>query len=506
MKRPPAGQSAEDVRAAAKLLRSALAAHRAGRAAEAGALARKVLRTRPQDATANALLGVLALAAGEARAAIPFLRRSLRAEPGNAKSWNNLGTALRQAAEPAAALKAFQRAQALSPDLGQVSYNIGLCLKEIDRPEDALAAFERAALLAPEFRAARHQIAETLRALGRFDEALAGNEAMLRDHPDYARAHYAYGLGLLLAGRFAEGWEEYEWRLRCDGPENPGPGDPGLPLWEGEPLEGRRLLVRGEQGPGDQVMFAAMLPDAMRQSESVTLACDARLIPLLTRSWPDLRLVPRDEAASRSGDPGSEFDCQIALGSLGRFFRRVPGDFPARRSYLKPDPERVARLRARYARRAGGRRLVGLSWKSWSLDSGARRSLEPARLLNLLSQHDCLPVSLQYGPIDAELEGLRDGGRREILRDEEIDPTADLDGLAAQIAALDLVITVANTTAHLAGAVGAPTLLLLSAVTSWHWMIGRDDSPWYPSLRLIRQAARGDWESVLARVAAELED
>jgi hypothetical protein len=307
-------------------------------------------------------------------------------------------------------------------------------------------------------------------------------------------------------GRLAEGWDEQEWRWRTDGFRAwMGPAA-ALPAWDGAPLAGRRLLVRAEQGLGDQVMFATMLPELEAAGGPVAVQCDRRLCPLFARSFPALGFAPfptpEGEAAERDG-----FDLQIPFGSLGRLFRRDERAFPARAAVLVPDPGRTARLRSRWAERAAGRRRVGLSWRSLSPTSGARRSLALGALLPLLRRDDCLFVSLQYGPTaKAELDGIRDAHGIAIATEPEVEATDDIDGLAALVAALDLVVTVDNATAHLAGAVGAETWVPLPAVASWRWMIGREDSPWYPSLRLFRQPRRGDWAAVVVRLAAALED
>ena len=486
-------------------LRAALEAQRAGRATEAGELGQAVLRAHPGHAKALHLLGLLAMEAGDFVAAIAHLEQSLESEPEDAKAWSNLGTARRESGRHGAALEAFRRALELAPNLGQVAYNIGLCLKEMDRPEAALGYFERAVKLSPGFRAAPHEYAETLRELGRFDEALVCNQAVLQRYPDYARAHLAFGIGLLMDGRFEEGWEEYEWRLRTGSVPYRQAADAGLPDWDGSPLGERRLLVLGEQAPGDQIMFASILADIEARPGAVTATCDQRLLPLFARSFPDLQFAPQTAPEVEALLAADSFDCGTALGSLGRFFRRWPDDFPSRRSFLKPDPERVACLRERYVGLAKGRRLVGFSWRSWSLNSGRRRNLDAAELAALLRDRGCLPVSLQYGVVREELERLRSEHGIEVLSDPEIDPTDDLDDLAALIAALDLVVSIDNTTIHLAGAVGAPTLALLSPVSSWRWMIGREDSPWYPSLRLLRQQERGDRGPLIARLGKLLE-
>ena len=192
------------------------------------------------------------------------------------------------------------------------------------------------------------------------------------------------------------------------------------------------------------------------------------------------------------------------MGSLGRLLRRQEADFPRHEGYLVPDPLVVGATAERLAAEAQGRSLVGISWSSRAGRTGEARSASLQQWAPILEQQGCRFVSLQYGSVADEIAAAGQALGVEILSLPDIDPLKDLDAFAALIAALDLVVTVGNATAHMAGALGRPAWVLLPLVPSWRWMLGREDSPWYPSLRLFRQERRGDWGTVIERMAAEL--
>jgi ADP-heptose:LPS heptosyltransferase len=260
------------------------------------------------------------------------------------------------------------------------------------------------------------------------------------------------------------------------------------------------VLIWREQGVGDEAMFAGLIPDVIRTGNRSLLDCDARLKPLFARSFPGIDVV------SGSGVllyPDKEIAAHVPSGSLPGLFRKSAEDFAGTASpYLIADAGARERLRAAYA---DGRRLVGLAWHTNNRKTGRARSIDLELLAPLLERSDIRWISLQYGDHD-ELE--REAGAAGVNLFLDIDRTVnqllDIDLFAAQIAAMDLVVTIDNSTAHLAGALGVPTWVLLPFAPDWRWLRGREDSPWYPTLRLFRQAKRGDWESVVEAVGRAL--
>ncbi|MDQ2105737.1 glycosyltransferase family 9 protein, partial [Azospirillum isscasi] len=332
-------------------------------------------------------------------------------------------------------------------------------------------------------------------------------EAALARDPALADARVARASALLALGRFAEGWDAWEDRWSAE-PWCRTAGRFPQPLWTGQPLAGGRLLVWGEQGVGDEVMFATLLPLLTQSSTEETqssisvvsgcvLECDARLAPLFARSLPGVEVVPRGPVPDpRLSAP--DIAAHIPSGSLPRLLLRREEDFRRLRPALAADPARVPPIR-----RTDRRPLVGIAWHTTNPKWGRLRNLPLADLARTLHAAGADMVVLQYGGWAEEVAALADDGIAVALP-PGLDRKDDLDGLAAQIAATDLVVTIDNATAHLAGALGHPVWVLLSHAPDWRWLRGRDDSPWYPSARLFRQPAAGDWRTPLDAVADRL--
>lgn len=344
-------------------------------------------------------------------------------------------------------------------------------------------------------------IALCLSRLGRFDQALAAAAGAAA--ATEAEARYIAALEFLRHGDFARGWPLYAERAKraalwsdfarttADIPRAPAP----------DGLAGRPVLAYADQGLGDQVMFAGFIAELLDQGLDLTVATDPRLTPLLAPAFPAARFVSDRDAVA---DPGA-FAAKIALGDCGASLRPSFASFPARAGYLRPPGALVRSLRASYKAFAGGRLLVGLAWRSYTTKADAHKSVPLEALSPVLGQ-DAAFLSLQYRPsvvVPAPtLSGLGLAPRK-VIEDPRFDPFTDTGVLAAQIAACDLVITSSNVTAHLAGALDKPALVLLphGFGLQWHWFLNRADSPWYRALTLLRQSVRGDWSAPVAAAA-----
>jgi hypothetical protein len=305
-----------------------------------------------------------------------------------------------------------------------------------------------------------------------------------------------------MQGDWHEGWAGYEWRWRCaDFAARRRPFD--QPRWDGAALPGP-LLVWGEQGIGDELLFLGMAPDLAARGIETIWEMDARLIPLAARSLPGVRAVARrDPPEPATRDPA--IAAQIPAGSLGQYLRPSHKSFPARTGFLKADSARAADLRARL--RAGtGARIAGLSWISTAAELGADKSLTLESLLPVLRTPGWRWIDLQYGDTAAARAAFQRAHGIEIVHLDDLDPVADLDGVAALIAACDVVVSVSNTTAHLAGALGVRGLVLAAAGARklWCWGEAGESVPWYPALTLVRQAAPGDWAAPVAAAARRM--
>ena len=391
----------------------------------------------------------------------------------------------------------YRQAIALKQDYVEAHNNLGLALKDLGRFDEAAASYRRVLAIDPNHSGAHNNLSVVLRETGQLDEAEAACRRAIQLRPDYADAHSNLALTLLLTGATAEGWREMEWRFQTKGRSlRPFP----QPIWRGEDLTGRTLLVWGEQGVGDELVFFALLPELLARNARLVVECDPRLVPLLNRSLPQVEAVPRQTPP----DPrclAAAIDFQIAAQSVAAQLRPTAPIAPLS-PYLRPDSSLVAELRRRYGGDQGTR-LVGISW--WSRAATARqRSFALAQWRPILQVPGIRLVSLQYGDRREEIQAVSRELGVEIIHDGSVDPTADIDRAAAQIAAMDLTVTMDNSTVHLAAMLGAPAILLVPFLPSWLTGLDGVSSPWSPGVRLVRQRNRGDWAPVIDQVAAML--
>ncbi|MEL3890902.1 tetratricopeptide repeat protein [Ferrovibrio sp. MS7] len=329
-----------------------------------------------------------------------------------------------------------------------------------------------------------------------FDRALALE-------PDNARIHYMLGLLDLSLGNYAAGWRGFAWRHRVT-PRIAADFSYGLPAWQpAETAPQGRLLIWGEQGIGDEIMFAGMVSGLLVREVRPLLLTDPRLAPLFSRSLPGIDVAARHPGFA----PRSEgITRQIAAGDLGALLRPDRAAFPVRSRYLAADPARVRHFRAKYAELARGNKLVGIAWRSSNAAQGPYKSLALDDFAPLLRQPGCCFINLQYGNNAAEIAALRETHGLVLHDDDEVDPLRSLEDQAAQIAALDCVVSTSNSAVHLAGALGVPTWLLLphrGRGVQWYWGQAGAETPWYSSLRLLRSAASETLAVQLQRRMAE---
>ena len=462
---------------------------------------RRALAIEDQNADVLANLGLILQSRGKLHEAAACYGQSLRLRPEQIEARNNLGCVYRALNRTDEAEECFSAVLKRQPDFLPALDNLGAVLMHRGALDEAMDCCRRALALDPGNPQVQNHAAIVLQYQGRYAEALAHLDGVCAQLPDaslpqtpaQAELRWTRAMMQLALGDFAAGWTSYEWRwwsANFDTPRR----NYAQPLWQGEALGEGRLLLWSEQGVGDEVQFAGLLPEAIGTGNRILLECAPRLAPLLARSFPQVEVGTQPAV--------TDFAAHLPLGSLPGLFRRSEESFAQTVcGYLKADPAAVERLRARYD---DGRRRGGLAWHTTNRISGARRSVDLARFQPLFAQQNLHWVSLQYGDFDALAKQAAEAGAP-LTIDRAVDQMKDLDLFAAQIAALDLVITIDNSTAHLAAALGRPVWLLLPVASDWRWMRERDDSPWYPSLRIFRQSRPGDWSDVLLSVTAALE-
>ncbi len=480
----------------ARVLQEGVAAHRAGNLAAAAQAYRRVLKKNPREPDALHLLGLVLGQGGDAPGGIASIKAALAVRENFPEAHLNLAIMLAQAGNAAEAEHHFRRAIHHRPTAAPLHINLALLLRNTGRIAEAVQTFEAAIRLDPRALDARVELARTMR-FGNDARALlaAANDA-LQVAPAHPLLHVMKAEALFALDRLAEAWPEFRYRFQS--PENSVQGKRyALPAWQGEPLAGRSILVWTEQAPGDEIMYANMLPDVIAAAGRCVVQCSPRLVPLFRRSFPLAEVVDRDLAPAELAG----IDFQSPIGSLGEWLRPARAAFPAHGGYLRADPEWRDRLRQKYAAGNDGKLVVGISWRSAAPVNGADKSLNVLDWGPVLNVPGVVFLNLQYGVVEAELAAARKGFGVQIINDETIDSLKDMDGYAAQVAAMDVVVTSSNTAAHVAGALGVPTLCLLPASLAqgqrWYWFAAHDTSPWYPAMRLFTRRPGDSWGTVI---------
>jgi len=487
------------------LMAQALQQARAGRHPVALATLDRAVAAAPDSVEPRYLRGLLRLDSGNVDGGVDDLAVALALSPAAAPIAAALGSARLRAGDAAGADRALRRSLLLLPGQPDALAGLAGCRVAGLRFEDGLRAANRALLLAPGHAQALGNRAEALHHLGRHDEALADLAALAATGGPQVRLNRA--VSLLSLECWADGWAAYEARLDPAIPDHIRRRH-GLPRWSPDPA-GRPVAVLAEQGVGEQILFLRFVPALAERSPLAAVELDAKLHPLVARSLPTLPLVAahrfrdvRGPVADERTIAASGAACALEIGSLPTVLGNLsPADaVPA--PYLSADPERTAALRADLAE--PGRRLVGVCWRSKNATFGGFKSTRLADWAPILATAGATFVNLQYGDVAAEIdEAERVTGTR--VRTADVDLFDDLDGAAALVAAMDLVVTTGSTTAQLAGAVGVPTWVLLSRGPGLMWYWGHADrTPWYPTMRLFRQRVPGDWTHPVAEAAAAL--
>lgn len=509
------------------LLTEAVRLHQQGQLVEAGNLYQSVLAIDPHNGDALHLLGLIALQTQNFQSAAVLMGQAIRHAPDNSLFYCNQGVALKNLNLFHEAIESYNHAIRLKPDYAEAYNNRGVTQKELQFYGDALDSFEQAILHNPLFAEAHSNKGIVLHRQGQltaaldsfntaiswqpgfgpaycyrgavfkdqhlFDAALCDFEQAIELNPQDAEAQSHKSTTLLMMGEFEKGWALYDWRwkdksftsdkIRSDKPE-----------WS--PGHSQRVLVWAEQGVGDELMFGTLLLDFKALCKELIVEADERLLPLYRRSMPKgIAFVSRQSVV-----PEHAYDSQISMASLCRYLRNHEMRFSkARKTYLINDTQRTQRLRKELALQPG-QLICGISWQSQNNEIGASKSISLNALMRHLNTPERQWVNLQYGNMTAEIANVKTELDVNILQCASVDNRQDLDGLASLIDLCDVIVSISNTTVHLAGALGKKVHVMLPFSADWRWLENRLDSIWYPHLRLHRQASAGDWNSVLLQV------
>jgi tetratricopeptide (TPR) repeat protein len=478
---PPAGAQAH--------FDSGNAFMQAGRFAEAAAAYRRALAL---DRTAAQTHNNLAVALAEQRlfgSALAHYREAVRLDPNYAFAHFNFGNAYRQLGRHADAIAAYERALELSPAWPPALLNCGLALAALGEQSAAEASYREALAANPNYAEAHNNLGLALELQGHLDEAMQHFDRALELAPQFANAHANRAQLNLLRGDLTAGWPEYEWRWRLPGVAL---ASVPIPFWDGSSWSGRSLLLRAEQGLGDTIQFVRFASLLESAGITVMVECQPTLASLISRTRGVRHVVPRGNGLPRC-------EAQIQLASLPRVLgiaalSAIPAEVP----YLQAEPT----LSALWHERLGSEQAlrVGIAWKgNPAHPQDCHRSIPVEQFAALATVPGVKLVSLQLGvSAPAALQAVQP-----LIKSSDEQPLS-FEDTAAIVANLDLVITCDTAVAHLAGALGTPVWILLPLIPDWRWLLGREDSPWYPSARLFRQTKLDDWAEVFTRVRGAL--
>jgi hypothetical protein len=447
----------------------------------------------PNQFDALYLQAASAAATQDFQRAIQLYDQAIALNPSHAEAYYKRGNALRNLGRLDAALASYNHAIERKPDYAYAYCNRGVVQQSLGLTTAALSSYDQAIALEATDAMSHYNRALLLQDCSRWDEVLAGYNRAVSIDPGFADAQYNRSLALLFLGDFESGWRSYEWRWKNARRLSIGePRNFTQPLWLGEEsIAGKRLLLYSEGGLGDTLQFCRYAALIAAQDATVLLEVQAPLLGLLANLEGVSHLIAAGSALPL-------FDYQCPLMSLPLAFKTTLDTIPAAPKYLHSDATEVARWRTRLGERSRPR--VGLVWSG-----NPNNSIDQRRSIRLADWVAHLPPEFEYFCLQKD---VREADRAALISSPFIvtfdDDLLDFVNTAALCECMDVVISVDTSLAHLSGALGQRTWVLLPFNPDWRWLLGRDDSPWYPTARLYRQKAVGDWNAVFARIAADL--
>lgn len=469
--------------------------HAKGAVADAETIYRKLLETTPNDPQLLHLAGVAAFQLGRATEAVELITRAVQSDPNAAEYHNNLATVLDGLGRHEDAIASYRRAIALKPHYPEAHNNLAGTLLAIGDVNGAIDEYQTAITQNRNYAEAWDNYGSTLRRAGRNEDALTAYDHAIELQPNFAYAHYNRGTLRLALGDFERGWDDFEWRWRCPTFGHPN-RDLGKPMWNGEDLSGKTILFHSEQGLGDTLHFVRYAAQLADRGARVIVEAQPALASLLSD-------VPGVSQSLSRGDPLPEFDFHIPMMSVPRIvgtrLETIPNEMP----YILPPAiahETWRGILRNDARAEGQKKIrVGLAWAGNAASPvDRRRSIALSMLAPLGAAPNVRFYSLQLGDASKQIASAP----FPII--DHTGKLTDFTQTSGLIANLDLVICVDTVVAHLAGAMNQKVWLLTYTPADWRWLFDREDSPWYPSLKLFRQRAPEKWDEPIARVADEL--
>ena len=463
---------------------------------------RNAINCNPVYIEAGINLGNVLKANGGIAQAESWYKTFLQRIPDEPNILHNLAALYQESHRFSEAENIYRKILKLQPSRKEILRNLGKVLLVQFKPGDAVPIFERLVKEQPENLDNRRHLARAVCETGNISKAIEYLAHNITHDNNHIPSHQDYACLLLQSGDFKNGWREYEWRTRVhDMDIQRWP----YPAWSGTEAKIKTLLVYPEQGIGDEIMFSSCIPDLSNHVKHVILTCEPRLRNLFQRSFPNIQII------SRSKSEGSEWlkqlpeiDAQISIASLPALFRLDISSFPSHSGYIAASGKLVKKWRDRYKKLGPGLN-IGISWRGGNnFDTRFKRSLEIESLTYSIQTPDVNIINLQYGNCVDELALIKKQTGLTINDWADSDPLKDMDDFFAKIKALDLVISIDNSTVHAAGALGVKTWIMQPHIPDWRWLLNSDFSYWYPSVRQYTQPSPGDWPDVLGRIKNDL--
>jgi tetratricopeptide (TPR) repeat protein len=494
-----------------------------GNLVQAEKISRKILRKKPDTPDVLHLLGIIRYQLRDFDSGIKHIEKALHINPNLIEAYNNLGNIYQEIKQPEKAIQCYRKALQLDPFLAKTYYNLGIALQDTKQTDEAvscylkaiqlnthtpglynnlglaqqekgqfdkaISSYKKALHIDQSFVEALYNLGNVFNELGQYYEAIHSYQKAIKLNPDYVEAHYNLSLVLLLTGDFRHGWEEYKWRWKLKDRET---YRYSRPLWEGA-VNDKTILLHAEQGFGDTVQFIRYAPLVAERCKNVIVKCQKELASLLQTVEGITQVFVKD-------DQLPEFDFHCPLLNLPSIFSTTISNIPSKAPYIACDSKSIAKWKDKLLQNGPGIK-IGLVWSgNPKHKKDHKRSCSLEMFSPLADVDKATYYSLQKGKAATEADDPANG-LKVINYTEDIHDFTDTAGF---IENLDLIISVDTAVAHLAGALGKPVWTLLPYSPDWRWMLDREDSPWYPAMRLFRQTEPGNWDGVIQHVKESL--
>ena len=469
-----------------------------GKNQEAESCYRRAIQLNPEYAEAYNNLANVLQEMDKNKEAVSCYRRAIQLNPEYVEAHYNLGFVYQELGKNQEAESCYRRAIKLNPEYVEAHYNLGFVYQELGKYQEAASVYQKVIQIDFKYIKAHNNLGLVYQELGKYQEAVSCYRRAIKLNPEYVEALSNIGRVQLAIGDYENGWIGHEFRNNGMKEVYELLGIKDKKIWNGKKFDGT-LVVHGEQGIGDEILYSSMFPDLVNYHDNLIITTDGRLIPIMQRSFPKVNFINRynDNLSNKNNS-----SIHILAGSLGRIFRNSLTDFKKdKHQWLVPSPTKCDNFKKSLSNL--NKYKVGISWRSSGLKS-IERSISLTQLASIFPKKNFEIINLEYGDIHFEKNMLEKKKKRKLIYFDDLDYKNDMEGLAALMKNCDLVVSVANATAHLSGAIGMQTLVLVPNEPQWYWHSENKESIWYPNTQLFRKKIKDEWTDVLNTIKEEI--